>query len=229
MAVFCVTGIDTDIGKSYATGLIARYLMSRGINVTTQKLVQTGQEGGISQDILTHRRLMGIEPTEWDLMGTTCRQMFKYPASPHLAAAMEAREIDCAVITEATEDLQRAFQTVLLEGAGGLHVPLTLDYLTADYLAAMRYPLIVVSSGKLGSINHTLLTLEAAAARNIPLAGIVYNRYIPEEEPIRRDSLEVLKHYLTKYGRPGALAEMPEVGMDGGDIDFSPLFEGFEL
>jgi len=229
MAVFCVTGIDTDIGKSYATGLIARYLMSRKINVITQKLVQTGQEGGISQDILTHRRLMGIEPTEWDLMGTTCRQMFKYPASPHLAAAMEAREIDCAVITEATEDLQRAFQTVLLEGAGGLHVPLTLDYLTADYLAAMRYPLIVVSSGKLGSINHTLLTLEAAAARNIPLAGIVYNRYIPEEEPIRRDSLEVLKHYLTKYGRPGALAEMPEVGMDGGDIDFSPLFEGFEL
>lgn len=229
MAVFCVSGIDTDIGKSYATGLIARYLMSRKINVITQKLVQTGQEGGISQDILTHRRLMGIEPTEWDLMGTTCRQMFKYPASPHLAAAMEHREIDCAVITEATEDLQRAFQTVLLEGAGGLHVPLALDYLTADYLAAMHYPLIIVSSGKLGSINHTLLTLEAAAARNIPLAGIVYNRYIPEEEPIRRDSLEVLKHYLVKYGRPGALVEMPEVGTDGGDIDFSPLFEGFEL
>ncbi len=93
----------------------------------------------------------------------------------------------------------------------------------------MRYPLIIVSSGKLGSINHTLLTLEAAAARNIPLAGIVYNRYIPEDEPIRRDSLEVLKHYLVKYGRPGALVEMLEVGVDGGDIDFSPLFEGFEL
>ncbi len=229
MSVFCVTGIDTDIGKSYATGLIARYLLARGLRVTTQKLVQTGQDGGISQDILTHRWLMGVEPDGLDQLGTTCRQTFKYPASPHLAAAMEGREIDCAAITEATEDLQRRFQVVLLEGAGGIHVPLSLDYLTADYLEAMQYPLIVVSSGKLGTINHTLLTLEAAARRDIPLAGIVYNNYIPAEDPIRIDTLAVFKHYLDKYGRPGAIVEMPETGLDGGTVDFGPLFKGFDL
>lgn len=229
MAVFCVTGIDTDVGKSYATGLIARYLKAKGVRVTTQKLVQTGQDGGISQDILTHRRLMGIEPDDWDRLGTTCRQIFKYPASPHLAAAMEGREVDCAAITEATGILQRVFQVVLLEGAGGFNVPLRLDYLTADYLETMRYPLIVVGSGKLGAINHTLLTLEAAARRNIPLAGIVYNHHIPAEDPIRTDTLAVLKHYLAGYGRPEALAEMPETGIDGREVDFAPLFKGFAL
>ncbi len=229
MSVFFVSGIDTDIGKSYATGLIARYLMSKQVKVITQKLVQTGQDGGISQDILVHRQLMGIEPTEWDQLGMTCRQIFKYPASPHLAAAMEGSVVDCDVATEATEDLQKMFQVVLLEGAGGLHVPLSLDRLTADYLETMKYPLILVSSGKLGSINHTLLSLEAAATRGIPLAGIVYNNHVPADGLILRDTLDVLGHYLAKYGRPGALVEMPKVGEGGALIDFGPLFEGFEL
>ncbi len=229
MSVFFITGIDTDIGKSYATGLIGRYLLSRGVNVITQKLIQTGQDGGISQDILTHRSLMGIGIQECDRLGMTCRQIFKYPASPHLAAEMENSAVDCAIITEATEDLQQQYNTVLLEGAGGFDVPLRRDCLTADYLETLKYPLIIVSSGKLGSISHTLLTLEAAGRRNIPICGIVYNHFIPAEEPIRRDTLEILKHYLTKCGRPGAIAEMPAVAPEGAIVDFSPLFKGFEL
>lgn len=229
MSVFFVTGIDTDIGKSYATGLIGRYLLSCGVNVITQKLVQTGQDAGIAQDILIHRRLMGIDIQECDRIGTTCRQTFKYPASPHLAAEMENSVIDSNAITEATEDLQRQYDTVLLEGAGGLAVPLCREFLTTDYLETLKYPLIIVSSGKLGSINHTLLTLESAVQRNIPICGIVYNHYIPAEEPIRHDTIEVLKYYLARYGRLDAIAEIPEVAPDGAVIDFAPLFKGLGI
>jgi|GEM_PF-85957 len=234
--VYFITGIDTGIGKSVATGLVARHLMRQGVKVVTQKMVQTGVSGTISEDILLHRQLMGIEPFAQDLDGTTCPFVFRLPASPHLAARQENRVIDPSQITSATKRLLETFDVVLLEGAGGLHVPLTRDDLIADTLETRNDPLIVVTSGRLGSINHTLLTLEAAAHRRIPLAGLIFNHHLPTnkstdnptDELIRLDSLDFFRRRLKHYGRDGSLVEMPTVDdfQNPPDIDFSPLFEG---
>ncbi len=225
MRVYFITGIDTDIGKSFATGLAARFLMRQGVHVITQKMVQTGTSQKISDDILLHRRLMGVEPFAEDVNGTTCPYVFKFPASPHLAAEMENCVIDPAVITTCTRQLLETFDVVLLEGAGGLHVPIRRNFLTGDYLQEPQYPLIVVTSGILGSVNHTLLTLEAATHRNIPIAGIVFNHHPLSDTIIRDDSLQIFREQLQKRGRDGALIEMPIIDFDNiPDIDFSPLF-----
>jgi dethiobiotin synthetase len=225
LRVFFITGIDTDIGKSFATGLAARYFIRQGIRVITQKMVQTGVSQYLADDILLHRRLMGIEPLPEDINGTTCPYLFPFPASPHLAAGMENRVVDPSHITSCTQRLLETFDVVLLEGAGGLHVPITREFLTVDYLEQQKHPLIIVTSGRLGSINHTLLTLESAARRHIPLAGLVFNHHPPSDAMIGHDSLQFFRDRLKKHGRDGALVEMPAVDFANiPDLDFSPLF-----
>ena len=158
MGIFFVTGIDTGIGKSVATGLMARYLAQRGRTVITQKFVQTGCQGPVAEDIAVHRRLMGTGLFDVDRDGTTCPACFAFPASPRLAARLENRVVDTAVIDRATARLAAKFEHVLVEGVGGVMVPLTESLTVLDYVAQRRCPMIVVGSLRLGSINHTLLT-----------------------------------------------------------------------
>ena len=88
-----VSGIDTDAGKTYCTAWLANKLRAEGRSVITQKFIQTGCTG-ISEDILKHREIMGIEPQEVDKDGTTCPYVMTYPASPHLAAEIDHVVID---------------------------------------------------------------------------------------------------------------------------------------
>lgn len=164
--VFFVSGIDTDTGKSYATGYLAKLWNGQGIRTITQKLIQTGNNG-LSEDIELHRHILGTGLLPEDTDGLTMPEIFSYPCSPHLAAEIDKRPVDFDKIERATRRLSETYDAVLLEGAGGLMVPLTRDLLIIDYIARRHYPLIFVTSGKLGSINHTLLSLEAIARRNI--------------------------------------------------------------
>ncbi|MCG3842437.1 ATP-dependent dethiobiotin synthetase BioD [Psychrobacter sp. Ps1] len=182
MSVLFVSGIDTDIGKTYATGMIAKALMQQGINVITQKLVQTGVamnantgEISIADDIIAHRQLMSIPLQPCDLDFTTCAHRYEKPASPHLAARLSGEVLDPELITNATKRLQAEYDLVLLEGAGGLLVPITEQLLTLEYVAAQGYPIILVTSGRLGSINHTLLSLEAISSRGLQVHSVIYN------------------------------------------------------
>ena len=120
--VLFISGIDTNVGKTYATGILARQLAAEGHTVITQKMIQTGCTD-ISEDIEMHRQLMGIPFTEEDKAGLTCPYIFTYPCSPHMAAERDGRRIDLSVITRATQELQKHYEYVLLEGAGGLMVP----------------------------------------------------------------------------------------------------------
>lgn len=227
MSVYFISGIDTAAGKSVAAGMLAKYLISTGKKVITQKLVQTGCEG-ISEDIQTHRTIMGLPLLPEDTAGLTCSYTFKFPASPHLAAGLEKRTVDPAVITAATSRLAEIYDIVLLEGAGGLSVPLTQDMLTVDYLEQKQYPLILVCSGRLGSINHALLSLETARHRNIPVAGIVYNLFPVADPVITADTRQVLRRGLKRFGYPESIVDMqaiPDLN-NAGIIDFSTLFKG---
>lgn len=210
--IYFVSGIDTDAGKSYATGWMARELNNQGRRTITQKFIQTGNAPGYSEDIELHRRLMDIPYTEEDLAGLTKPEIFSYPCSPHLAARIDGRPIDFGKIERATEELARRYDTVLLEGAGGLMVPLTEELLTIDYVAQKGYPLIFVTSGKLGSINHTLLSLEAIKHRGMKLDTVMYNLYpTVEDKTIQDDTQQFIRAYLAKHFADTEFILVPEI------------------
>ena len=203
--VIFVSGIDTDVGKTVATGIYAKKLMAQGFSVITQKMIQTGCKN-IADDLLVHRKIQGIDLTEEDLQGDTCPYLFEYPCSPHLAAKLEGREINEKMIKKSTALLAEKYDYVLLEGAGGLMVPYCEEATTLDYIQSNSYPLILVTSGKLGSINHILLSLEACRSHGVLVLSVMYNGY-PEYDPIISEETQgYLKHYLEKH--------FPETGFE---------------
>lgn len=209
--VVFVSGIDTDIGKTVVTGWLARQWLEQGERVITQKLVQTGCVGA-SDDILMHRRIMGCGLFEEDRDGSTMPVLYAYPASPHLSARLEQRALDFAAIEAATARLRQGYDTVLVEGAGGLMVPLTDTLLTIDYVAQRGWPVLLVTSGRLGSINHTLLSLEALAARGITLQGVAWNsRDDGSDELITADSREFIRAHVARQFPQAAWYEVPRL------------------
>ena len=217
MTAYFIAGIDTDIGKTVATGLLARYLYGQGRQVITAKLAQTGCEG-ISEDIIQHRRIMGTDLFFEDTSGQTCKYVFRIPASPHLAAAAENATIDPKVISNSITELEDNFDIVLVEGVGGIMVPLTNDYLSIDLAAQCCWPLIIVSSPRLGSINHTLLTMQCADARGCRIAGVIYNHIGSENDLITTDSRRIIELHLKKYNRNAVIIDLPVVN----DLDNPP-------
>lgn len=209
--IYFVSGIDTDAGKSYCTAWYACELIKSGKRVITQKFIQTGNTGH-SEDIDLHRRLMGTGYLPEDREGLTMPEIFSYPCSPHLASRIDRRPIDFDKIAQATQELARRYDIVLVEGAGGLMVPLREEYLTADYIAEKQYPLIFVTSGKLGSINHTLLSFEAIKHRGIRLDTVLYNLYpTVADKTIQEDTMQYIQNYLAKHF-PGTRFEVvPEM------------------
>ncbi|NCI77650.1 dethiobiotin synthase [Acinetobacter kanungonis] len=196
--IYFISGIDTGIGKTYTTGYLAKLWSEQGQQVITQKLIQTGNVD-VSEDIQQHREIMGTGWLPEDESKLTMPEIFSYPASPHLATKLDGRDIDFDKIAAATQQLAEKFEVVLLEGAGGLMVPLTTELLTIDYLEQKKFPVILVSSGRLGSINHTLLSLEALKARGLSLYALAYNLNDESQDPlISKDTSEYLKAYLAK-------------------------------
>jgi dethiobiotin synthetase len=197
--IIAVCGIDTGVGKTIVTGLLAEFLIGEGNTVITQKPVQTGCVSK-PEDIIVHRKLMNSTWNDDDEQGLTCSSCFPYPASPHLAARLAGQSLDLDQVTSSTHTLAGKYDFLLIEGAGGLMVPLTETVLWLDYLQECGYPMILVTSPRLGSINHTLLSLEAIKARGIRLLGMVYNLYGDHPLEIVKDSLQVFRRSLSDYG-----------------------------
>ena len=197
--VYFISGIDTGIGKTYTTGYLAKLWNEQGQKTITQKLIQTGNVD-ISEDIEQHREIMGMGWFPEDQSKLTMPEIFTYPASPHLATQIDGREIDFQKIADATQQLAEKYDLVLLEGAGGLMVPLTSELLTIDYIAEKKFPVILVSSGRLGSINHTLLSLEALKIRGLELYALAYNLNDESQDAlISQDTAAYLKSYLAQH------------------------------
>lgn len=201
---YFVSGIDTDAGKTVCTGWLARELMKAGRRVATMKFVQTGSNDAQSPDIALHRRIMGIELPE-DVRRITAPECFTYPASPDLAARMDGRSIDFERIETCVALLEQAYDVVLVEGAGGLMVPLTENLTTIDYVKQRQWPMLFVTSGKLGSINHTLLSWEALANRQITLSAVIYNCHNPMPDALIDADTRVYLHRSAQQAFPEAL------------------------
>lgn len=193
-----ISGIDTDAGKSFATGWLANQMQKAGLSVITQKFIQTGNNE-FSEDIEIHRKITGSGLLPVDLNHLTAPEIFSYPASPDLAARIDNRELDIDKITRATNQLQQLYDYILIEGAGGLMVPLKKHYLTIDFIKDRKLPVVIVTNGRLGSINHTLLSLNAVKTAGLDLFAVIYNAHFDTDRIICNDTREFIQGWLTRY------------------------------
>ena len=196
--VLFISGIDTDAGKTYATAWLAQQIAAEGRSVITQKFIQTGCTEQ-SEDIEAHRRLCGMELQPVDLDRTTAPIIFSYPASAQLAARIDGREIDLGLVDAATERLLGLYDCV----------PVTDDVCTIDYVATRRLPVVLVTNGRLGSINHTVLSLEAIAHRGLELAAVVYNHHFDTDPVIAADTRGYIARYLSRHFLATPLLDLP--------------------
>lgn len=207
--VIFISGIDTDAGKTFATGWLARQLIEKGEKVATLKFIQTGCDG-FSEDIEMHRKIMGCELPE-DSKGLTSPIIFKYPASAQLAARLDGKEIDLSLVDNAIEKLKENYDYILVEGAGGLMVPITDDFLSIDYPLTRNLPVILVTNGILGSINHTILSFEALSHRKIKIEAVVYNTYFDNDDIISNDTQGFIKRYLHNHHPEVSFISIPDL------------------
>lgn len=205
---YFLTGIDTDAGKTYATAFLALKFMAEGKSVVTQKFIQTGCKDD-SEDIIAHRKLMGIDLLPEDKDHTTAPIIFTYPASAQLAARLDGKEIDIKLIDRSREILSSRYDVLIIEGAGGLMVPFTDDFLTIDYPTTRELPVVLVTNGILGSINHTLLSLEAIKNRGLELPYVIYNKHFDTDIIIAEDTLGFIRRYLQRNFPNTKVLEMP--------------------
>ena len=204
---------------------MARSLAAAGRDVITVKMVQTGNDGH-SEDVAAHRAICGGARFPEDDAGLTAPQIFKFPSSPLLAAGLEGRTVDVDAIVSAVNRCAERHEIVLVESAGGLHVPLTPELLSVDVAAREGWPLVLVTCGRLGSINHTLLSLEAAKTRNMAVAGVVYDWFEGADPLIDRDTPETTRRYLARWRFPPVVVRVPRFDVAGPypAVDFSEIF-----
>jgi dethiobiotin synthetase len=164
-----VTGTDTGVGKTLVACALVRALRARGLDVGVMKPVETGVGGRGPLDALALRRAAGVA----DPLEEVCPQHFALAAAPAVAARAERRAVDLEALLATFRGLAARHAMLVVEGAGGLLVPVGKGDTLADLAREMALPLLVVARATLGTINHTVLTLEAAAARGLALAGVV--------------------------------------------------------
>lgn len=173
-----ITGTDTDVGKTVVAAGLAGVLKQRGIKLAVMKPVASGavwrKKQLVSLDIELMKRAILFTEHEGDtsLLNPYC---FEPPVSPSLAAQMSGVEIKIEKILDAYQELTKRYEFVIVEGAGGLLVPITNNYLMIDLIKAMKLPLLIVARPCIGTINHTGLTVRCAQNEGIPITGVIIN------------------------------------------------------
>jgi dethiobiotin synthetase len=174
-----ITATDTGVGKTEVACALLRGARAAGRNVGAMKPAQSGEEPGVASDAdRLAEAAGGGDPAE-----LVCPYRFAPPLAPGVAARLEGVEISLAHLLEAARALAARHQALLVEGAGGLLVPLTPGQTYADLAVALGLPVLVVARAGLGTVNHVALTAEALRARQLTIAGVVLNRTGPVDDP----------------------------------------------
>lgn len=170
-----ITGTDTGVGKTYIACGIARALKERGFDIGVMKPAETGcrmrNNGLVPMDSV---RLMKAAVTK-DPLSLVNPYRFRRPLAPLVAAELERTSIDLGRIIAAFHELSRRHDFVVVEGAGGILVPLSREGTYRELAEKLGLPVLIVARPGLGTVNHTLLTVEALKKKGIPVAGIVLN------------------------------------------------------
>jgi dethiobiotin synthetase len=203
-----VTGTDTDVGKTWVAAGLTAVLRERGVATVYFKPIQSGcpRAGGrlIPTDARLARDLAGLtEPLE-----VLTPITLALPLAPGVAAAREGVTMDLERIAAGLRDLAGRYEFLVVEGAGGLYVPLIgTDFLVLDLIRWLGLPLVVVARAGLGTINHTALTVKAAQAAGIPMVGVILNR-CPQKPGLAEETNAGVIEAIT--GVP-ILGRLPEV------------------
>jgi dethiobiotin synthetase len=200
-----ITGTDTGVGKTQVTAILAVALRSRGLRVGVMKPVETGcpvEQGHLMpQDSLFLRQISGCSAPQELVTPYT----FLEPLAPAIAAQHEGREIDLTHLVRCYEALADEHDFVLVEGAGGLLVPLTQEKSFLDFAISLNLPLLVVARNMLGTINHTALTV-MAASQHCHVLGTVLNTLSAEvEDESQASNVQALQ----LWGRAPLLGSLP--------------------
>lgn len=185
---FFVTGTGTEVGKTVVAAALARCLRRQGSSVAVFKPAVTGLGEPGETDHALLRRASESEQSDDEIAP------YRYgpPASPHLAAAQAGEEIDPERLRGAARDAAAGTECLVCEGVGGLLVPLAPGYLIRDFAADLALPLVVAAPPGLGTINHTLLTIEAARAVGLTVAAVVLTPWPADPNAIERSNRETI-------------------------------------
>jgi dethiobiotin synthetase len=194
---FFVSGTGTEVGKTVVAAVLARDLRQQGSTVAVFKPAVTGLDEPGETDHALLRRAAGSEQSDDEIAP------YRYgpPASPHLAAAEAGEEIDPERLRGAARNAAASAEHLVCEGVGGLLVPLTPSYLIRDLAVDLGLPLVIAASPGLGTINHTLLTIEAARAAGRAIAAIVLTPWPSQPSAIEdsnRETIEALGEVTVK-------------------------------
>ena len=175
-----ITGTDTGVGKTHIACEIVRELKAAGHRVGAFKPVCSGASFGTDSrphwdDVERLRDALGCDVS----VDRVCPQRFLAPLAPPVAARQEGRSVDLDAIQRGLEAWRTECDILIVEGAGGLLCPLTDEQTIADSAAQIGFPLVIVSRLGLGTINHTLLTVEVAKQRGLPMSGVLFNEPTP--------------------------------------------------
>jgi len=201
-----ITGTDTGVGKTLIAGAIARILADKGLKAGAFKPIATGcrsdWEGMISDDT---RFLAWCANSDLPLSVITpvgCRT----PAAPVVSAAYDRSTIDFDKIKAAYENISQSSDIIIVEGVGGVRVPLTEEFDLLDLAVEFAVPVVIVARPNLGTINHTLMTIDCVRAAELKIAGVVVNGYDATESTVAENTAPEI---IARYGNVDILSVVP--------------------
>lgn len=218
-----VTGTDTEIGKTLTSSAILHALVQRGVRACGMKPVAAGAELRDGELHNEDADMLAAAGNVTMLRNLTTPYMFREPAAPHIAAALEGVQIDSVPILAAYLEVAAASDAVVVEGVGGFRVPLSSNYDTADLAQQLDLPVILVVGMRLGCISQALLTLEAITARGLKVIGWVANT-LEVEMRFQEENIDALIERIPAplLGRVPRLAQ-PSAAAAAAHLDFTGL------
>ncbi|MBF0329711.1 MAG: dethiobiotin synthase [Nitrospirae bacterium] len=179
-----VTGTDTGVGKTVVSAAIIKAFLKKGMSIGAMKPVETGcdEVNGslIPSDGMFLREMAGMD----DSIDVVVPSLYKNPLAPMVAAALENRHFDIEKILHAYRTLSLKYEFMVVEGAGGLLVPINKKYFILDLIKSLALPVVVVARASLGTINHTLLTVKQALNEGLDVKGVIINNHCQPEDSI---------------------------------------------
>lgn len=217
MSLF-ITGTDTGVGKTVVTAGLAALLKSRGESFCVFKPIQTGSpDPAHPEDPDQVKKWVGED------VETFVSYCFPEPVAPY--AADPGRTIQPRKILQDFKALQRQHKTVLVEGAGGVRVPVARHFEMLDLARMLQLPVVVVARPNLGTINHTLLTVDALLAQRLEVKGVVISGWKPEDtDPAVQTLLETLDAFLPVP----VLGTIPLLPQESGAFNRPDVLSAFE-
>ncbi len=192
-----ITGTDTGVGKTYTALCLIRTARVLGINITAMKPFETGCSVSGRRSIPTPTdatKLMKACGT--DKLAMVNQYRFTAPAAPYTAAQIENKRISIDRVLSVYNTLSKQYDFVVVEGAGGLLVPITKNFSYADLAKELALPVLIVSANKLGVINHTLLTVDYIANHRLGLLGVVLNNMTRKNDIAKKTNPHALSGLL---------------------------------